>query len=135
MHTTAIGTVANSLPENEVILLSLFGVLLEDEDDFFGVFALFVGFPGYLGMEVFGERPAAYLAVLRVHRNVHRLNLEEVIGRVQELNHVFTDRAAQTCCPVVFVGPVGCDKEDEVYLVFSQQECVTVEEPVFEMLV
>ena len=82
-----------------------------------------------------GEGQVADEAVLGVERDVGGFYLEEAVGVVEELDHVFADGCAEGGGPAVFVGAVGGDKEDEVDLVFPEQQGVAVEEAVFEVFV
>lgn len=71
-------------------------------------------------MEVPHEWDGSDKTGLRVHRDIHRLDLEEGVGVGEELEHVFADGGADGGGPVVFVGAVRGDEEYEVDLVFAE---------------
>lgn len=111
------------------------GFFLEGEDEVGGVVRLFVDFAGKEVVEVVQEWDVEEVSVRGGDRNVYRLYLEEGVGVLEELEHVFADGGADGGGPVVFVGAVCGYEEYEVDLVFAQEEGVTVEETVFEVFV
>ena len=84
---------------------------------------------------VVDEGDFADLVVAGVEGNGFRYHFEEDVELVQESDHIFADGGAEGGCPAVFVGTVCCDDEDEVDVVFAQQEGVAVEQTVLEVLV
>ncbi len=74
-----------------VVAVAEGAVFFESEDEFLGVFVFFVGFAFEDEAEVVGEGQVADEAVLGVERDVGGFYLEEAVGVVEELDHVFAD--------------------------------------------
>ena len=89
--------------------LALFGGFLEGEDEVGGVVGLFVDFAGEEVVEVVQEWDVEELSGWCCDRDILRLNLEEVVGVGEELDHVFADGGADGGGPMVFVGAVRGD--------------------------
>lgn len=88
---------------------ALFGVLLEGEEEVGGVVGLFVDFASEDVVEVVQEWDVKEVSGWCCNRDVLRLDLEEVVGVGEELEHVFADSGADGGGPVVFVGAVRGD--------------------------
>lgn len=91
------------------VKFALFVVLLEGEDEVGGVVGLFVDFACEEVVEVVQEWDVEEFPSWCCDRDVLRLNLEEVVGVGEELDHVFADGGADGGGPVVFIGAVRGD--------------------------
>ena len=65
-------------------------------------------------------------------RNRKRDNLKEDVLIIQEFNHILADGVPERSLPI-FVGAVCCNKEQQVNMVFAEQQGVPVKQAVLKL--